>query len=481
MRPHIERIRRGTRAVFGTNLALIEGGVDEARRLAIVGCAILIAVAVAVPQSVAAQGPGGGSGGGKSKPKGTTFGAPVEVTPDLGYGYEPAAVVDDYGNIFATAHKENWQLVLAPDPDSPTFTRSMSWDWVSVDDGQTWTDIPGLTPASLEQHEFGDEGDMAIDDANHLYFVDTSVTDVSITRWTTSGRGLDQIALDYTRPILPAAQPLDDRPWVTARGDSTVLYFGNEGDKETYFNCPAGFTGDCGPGRYTVYQSYDGGTTFDNFGYTLDDSGWCRPTSDHTGATYIYVICTNDEGKLYSYVSSDDGRNFVRYAIANYNADDPYQSWPTAEVAADGSIWALYVDANTDADGNVLSNFLRLFHSTNHGQTWKEQNITPLPGRYEYGWLSVASTKTLGLGIYYRPDNTSDWKVYGAIWTAGQIPSLVLLDPVSVQSGACDEANGDLMGSAFGPDARLTVVWTRNTGPMCGTATLREIWSAHSQ
>jgi hypothetical protein len=163
-------------------------------RLAILGLAVITALAITLPQAAAAR------GGGKTKSTGVRFGAPVKVTPDLGYGYEPAAVVDDFGNIFATAHKENWQLVLAPDTDSPTFTRSMSWDWVSVDDGQTWTDIPGLTPASLEQHEFGDEGDMAIDDVNHLYFVDTSVTDVSITRWTTSGRGLGGISLDYTDP-----------------------------------------------------------------------------------------------------------------------------------------------------------------------------------------------------------------------------------------------------------------------------------------
>ena len=54
-------------------------------------------------------------------------------------GYEPATVVDGYGNIFVTAHKENWQLALAPDANSPTATRSMSWVWTSVDGGKTAT------------------------------------------------------------------------------------------------------------------------------------------------------------------------------------------------------------------------------------------------------------------------------------------------------------------------------------------------------
>jgi len=162
------------------------------------------------------------------------FGQPVQVTPDPGKGYEPAVVVDPYGNIFATAHKENWQLVLGPDPNSPTFTRSMSWAWYSDDGGRTFNDLPGLTALSLEQHEFGDEGDMAVDDADHLYFVDTNVVDDTITRWNVTDHGRQFMTLDYTRPLIPTMQAVDDRPWVTAHGDGHVFYFGNEGDKVTY-------------------------------------------------------------------------------------------------------------------------------------------------------------------------------------------------------------------------------------------------------
>src|SRR6266568_9230500 len=76
--------------------------------------------------------------------QGTTFGSPVKVTPTPGFGYEPSFVADRFGNMFATAHKENWQLVLAPDINSPTYTRSMSWAWVSTDGGHTFDNIPGL-------------------------------------------------------------------------------------------------------------------------------------------------------------------------------------------------------------------------------------------------------------------------------------------------------------------------------------------------
>jgi hypothetical protein len=400
----------------------------------------------------------------------TGFGPPVKVTPPGGHGYEPAVYTDHYGDIFATAHKENWQLALAPDLNSPTFTRSMSWAWASSDGGQTFADLPGLTALSAEQHDFGDEGDMAVDDANHLYFVDTNVTDVTFTRWSIFGLG--RYSLDAHRPLLPAGEPVDDRPWVTAHGDGHVFYFGNEGDKDTYGN-----------GRYTVYQSYDGGTMFNSLGTTLPDSGWCRPAADHAAPyRYVYAFCTNDEGKLYAYVSSDDGQTFVRHDMGTYNAADGTQSWPTGEVAPDGSLWVLYVDGQTDVNGDTVTNTLNLYHSTNHGTTWTRRDITPMKGRYEYGWLSVSRDgKKLGIGVYYRTNNASDWYVYGAVFGTGAKPALVRLDPVATQDKHCSDANGDLMGSAFNPDGTLDVVWTRNTDPTtCGTVTVRDIYFARS-
>jgi hypothetical protein len=401
---------------------------------------------------------------------GTTFGAPVKVSPPNGHGYEPAVYTDHYGNIFATAHKENWQLAVSPDLNSPTFTRSMSWAWASSDGGHSFGDLPGLTMLSLEQHDLGDEGDMAVDDANHLYFVDTNVTDVTFTRWTIAGLG--RYVLDTHRPLLPASEPVDDRPWVTAHGDGHVFYFGNEGDKSF-------------GGRYTVYQSYDGGQTFNSVGLNLPDSGWCRPAADHrAGSQNVYAFCTNDEGKLYAYASSDDGHTFARYDMGTYDASDATTSWPTGEVARDGSLWVLYVDGvgPYDADGIPTANTLQLFHSTDNGKTWTRRDMTPQKGRYEYGWLSVSPDgKRLGFGVYYRPTNSDDWYVYGAVFPAGGKPSLVQLDPVAVQDRACTDANGDLMGSAFNPDGTLSVVWTRNTDPTtCGTVTVRDIYFARS-
>jgi hypothetical protein len=410
-----------------------------------------------------------------------SFGPVVKVTPEGGFGYEPSFVTDHFGNIFGTAHKENWQLVLAPDLNSPTFTRSMSWDWISTDKGQSWQDIPGLTALSIEQHEFGDEGDMTIDDADHLYFVDTNVTDDTFVRWKVNGLG--SVTLEATRPLVPAAQFVDDRPWITAHGDGHVFYFGNEGDKVTY---PLGTQGSgCGPGRYTVYPSLDGGNTFDPLGCTLPDSGWCRPASDHrAGQHMVYAVCGNDggsddvfsptnpKGTLYSYVSSDDGKSFQRYVVGSYKALDSTFSWPSVVVGPDGTIWAAYVDAHqlecsTDITGATAcdpdSNRIMMYQSSDQGRTWRGKDITPKPGRYRYAWIAVSPDgKRLGIGVYYSPDPTTQpWRVYGAIFNPFQKPQLVSLDENNPVSPPNTEPPGDYMGSAFLPDGTLGVIWTR--------------------
>ena len=425
---------------------------------------------------------------------GASFGPAQKVTPFEGFGYEPAVVVDDYGNIFVTAHKENWQLALTPDVNSPTKSRSMSWIWASYDNGVTFPNPPGLTSLSLEQHEFGDEGDLALDDAGHVYFIDTNVADDSITRWSTTGRG--KVWFEFNSPLIPSAEAVDDRPWVAAHGDGIVFYLGNEGDKVTY-PLGQGTGSGFGPGRYTVYPSYDGGQTFNSLGYTLKDSGWCRPAADHRpGSRYVYVFCTNDGGSddvigdvnpvgtLWSYVSADDGQTFSRYKAGEYKALDTTTSWPTVVVAPDGSVWALYVDAAAlDANNNPVGNRLRLFHSTDHGATWSEQDITGKPGRYQYGWLAVSRDgKKLGLGIYYKPDEPTAWRVYGAIWKPGQTPTLTSLDENNPVTGPNTfGAPADLMSSYFGPDGKLSVVWTRRVFGIDGVASLaRDIYFARS-
>jgi hypothetical protein len=384
---------------------------------------------------------------------GKKWNAPVRVTPPNGYGYEPTLLVDKYGNAFSTAHKENAFLALSLDPNSPDGVRSMSWMWWSTDKGQTWKNTPGLSELRLEDQQPGDEGDLAQDDAGHIYFVDTYLADITLTRWTSNGAG--SLNFDFSRPIAPSPE-VDDRPWITAHGNGHIFYFSNDGSQAV------------DGGRYTVHPSHDGGITFDHVGVLLPESGWCRPAADHRpGSKLVYAACTNDSGKLYSYVSEDDGLSFQRYDMGTYNDADATQSYPTIEVAPDGTVWVLYVDSNDlDSGGTPITNNLYLFRSGDQGKTWTKQEITPVRGRYQYAWLAVSPDgKKLGLGVYYRPNADFSWSVASATWNAGGTispRSFVSVDPDHpVSPKERSEPPGDYMGSYFFPDGKLGVVWTR--------------------
>jgi hypothetical protein len=425
-----------------------------------------------------------------AKPAPPAFGKPVLLTVDkFAGGYEPSITVDRFNNVFVTAHKQNHTLVASPDSRSTLGLRSQSWLWTSKD-GTTFTDPPGKTPLQEQSYEFGDEGDLAADDTGHIYFVDTNVTDNSFSRYKATGNG--QLALETTRPIGPFGEPLDDRPWIAAHGDGVVLYAGNQGDKATY---PAGARGDgsaYGPGRYTVYMSYNHGDTFDPLGVTLADSGWCRPGADHRkGSKDLYVLCTNDGGAndvqqnagdkgfevgtLWAYSSHDDGRTWHRSKMGTYDAaHEGNSTYPSLSVGKDGTIYALYnasrtvhsqilpggvPDPATGIDDPVDSH-LRLYTSKDKGRTWSMRDVTPRKGMIRYTWLDVAPDGTVGIAYYYRPTAKDDWYVYAATAKPGKPFLANRVSSTKIASKDYGSAFGDFFQIAFGPDSKLNVVWT---------------------
>jgi hypothetical protein len=412
-----------------------------------------------------------------------TFTAPVQVSPDAASTWEPTMLIDRFGNIFITARKDTspTQLVLSPDDRSPTATRSMSWLWASSDGGQTFDNVHGL-PLDIENHNWGYEADIALDDAGHLYMADQNYADSTLTRWTVSGLG--DFAFDYHRPLIPSGQPVDDRPWLAAHGDGTVVYMAQAGAPQLN---PLGREGGeaYGPGRYSIYHSTDSGTSFDLIGRALAQSGGCRPAADHRpGSKLFYVACTNDggaqglfeipqgRGTLWAYVSEDDGASYSRYRIGGYNAYAETYDWPVTAVGPDGDAWVLHVDAGivdySQSPVKVVTNRLMLYHSTDQGRTWSQQDITPAEGRYRWGWIDVSSDGRLAIGIQHRPDDSSPWRFYASIFHPGSIPELVALDVVDEASSP--EPPSELVGIAFAPDGTLGVAWTRvePVGPLGG-------------
>jgi hypothetical protein len=460
------------------------------------------------------------SAGGKSLAP--TFGTPVRLpTFQSCGGYEPGIAIDGYGNIFVTAHKQNHCLAAALDPSAPDGVRAQSWLWTSSD-GVNFTDMPGLTALRADQLDVGDEGDVALDDAGHLYFVDTKVVDDTFARWSVNGLGISNIALDFSRPVVPSLMPVDDRPWVTAHGASTVLYAGNEGDKDSYNvgSTAAGCTGAVTPplpgqpasgGRYTVFMSYDGGVTFNPVGCTLPDSGWCRPAADHRpGSHYLYLVCTNDAraddnvnnpgtpgftaGTLWAYVSADDGLTWQRHRVDGYNSNLPSGSntngditWPSVTVAPNGDVYALFANPISDANQTKIGTKLFLYRSTDHGATWARQDVTPPnPGLIRYSWMALSGDgHTVGVAYFTHQTVDGNWHVYAGTSRAFGAPVYYsLVDPVEVAPGG-DFAFGDFFEIAFDPAGRLNAVYTRCTELVPGDPTTdclnSDIYFARSQ
>jgi hypothetical protein len=346
--------------------------------------------------------------------------------------------------------------------------------------------MPGLTPAQEQNMEFGDEGDIAVDETGHVYFVDTNVTDNSFSRYKATGNG--QLVLETTRPVGPFGEPVDDRPWIAAHGDGVVMYIGNQGDKVSY---PAGRAGDgdaYGPGRYTVYMSYDHGDTFDPLGITLNDSGWCRPAADHRkGSKLLYVLCTNDggaddtttnagdaqheKGTLWSYVSKDDGKTWQRFRIGDYDARDKISTYPWVSVGPDGSVYALYNHSKSESGGfiegddvafgnNPVESRLHVYSSKAGGRAWTDRDVTPEKGMVRYSSIDVAPDGTVGIAYYFRKDKKADWYLYAATAKPGQQFRAVKVSGTPVATSTFGSPLGDFFQVAFGPDSKLNVVWT---------------------
>ena len=397
-----------------------------------------------------------------AKPARLHFGAPVRLTVfDQCGGYEPGVLVDRFGNIVVTAHKQNHCDAAAVDPQGEDVpVRGMSWLWTSSD-GRHFHDMPGTSVAGVDaadRMDIGDEGHLARDDRGNIYFADLKLADDTLVAWKATGRG--RITQTVHQPVLVSGQPVDDRPWVAAHGNGVVLFASNGGT--TTYQSPQS-TGQSG--RYTLYMSYDGGQTFDHLGVTIPSSGWCYPAADHRpGSKLLYVACTDDSHTLFAYVSRDDGHSWTVHRIGRFASLD---GWPVAAVAPDGTVYVLHLDRQRPGTGAW---HLDLYRSTDAGRSWDRWDATPQQGDFDdiagAAWLDVAPDGSLGLTYYLRPPQDKNWHVYAAVATGWKEHWRIADASGAAVPGSPADGSpwGDFLSCAFGPDSRLHVVWTTPSG-----------------
>jgi hypothetical protein len=331
-----------------------------------------------------------------ARPSAFAFTAPVALTHGQNGGFEPGIQVDRYSNIFVAAHKARAEDGLAPDSQTSSGVRSASWVWTSTD-GRHFHDLTpgGPYPASWSSWP-GDEGSLAVDSTGNLYFVDTWVTDVSFTHWR--AHGLGRVKVVQRRPDAPTGSPVDDRPWIAANSDGTVMLISNSGTGQVYPLANHGGQAS-GTGRITVYVSHDFGRRFNSIGYTLKDSGWCYPAADpRPGSQTWYVGCVettapgqDQSGAMYVFVSHNDETSWHRVPVGRAPSATSAE-WPAMAVGSGGRAWMQVTISGNHGD------VMHLFSSTNGGRTWRGQLIPWKGTSVPFSWMAVAANGKVGVG-----------------------------------------------------------------------------------
>ncbi|MCS5532888.1 MAG: hypothetical protein NZ736_01360 [Candidatus Poseidoniaceae archaeon] len=242
-----------------------------------------------------------------------------------GVGYEPSLSIDSQGNLFVTAHKDlRWGgegTPLGPilggpldswyacqDGQMTTWDYWASWFWISNDNGETWShgDNFDPTPGNLANSVvgtftgagsecLGDEGDIAVDVNDIVYYLDTTLEDNWWHKFSDGGNTYDSPSTCQRMNTMAA----DDRPWVSAQGDGIIHYLGNSGVSPP--ECSVDF------GRYWYYRSTNGGNTFSQC-YSMP-GGWSTISSQNNGP-YVFVAqedADSNSGTVQIRVSDDYG------------------------------------------------------------------------------------------------------------------------------------------------------------------------------
>lgn len=378
---------------------------------------------------------------------------PLYVTFDTPYafhkeGYEPSIAVDSTGALYYTAHKNL--------DDKSSWDYLASWFLVSTDNGKSWFSPDEPFPRGrLWQTYLGDEGDIAVDARDYVYFVDTYLLDNHIHVWSNQGQAEYSVRIQKT-------SGLDDRPWIAAQGPGIVHYLGNNGVEV------AG-------GRYWYYRSTNGARTF-TAGEPVPGNGWGHIDAERYG-NHVYIIsesAVGSEADILMYVSTDQGVTWDwnnPVVIAHRNGSG--RQYPIVSVADDGLVWALWNDAT---DGVENGNKVFVGRSTDYGQTWEYWNITPFQGFMDYPTINGGPEGSVAVAFYATKElpvsAESEWYLYGAMQLNASEGDLNLnfsiADPTPCYVGDNLHALHDFFEIVISPDMALNIGYQYYIGPENG-------------
>lgn len=377
----------------------------------------------------------------ESGPVQLRWGTPVNLN---GIGYEPSLVSDSTGALFITAHKD----LSRPD----TWPYLASWILVSTDAGKTWH--APASPANVALQYVGDEGDLAVDARDWLYYVDTYAADNHIHVWADQGK-----TWKYSVPA-QRTSGADDRPWIFAQGQGVVHYLGNNG---------APVAG----ARIFYYRSTDGGLTW-TAGMGLPGAGWAQGAAQVKGNYAFLLQETQGDGNTDFAVqtSKDQGATWSAPVKAGHRSGTGGDTFPFALASGpDGQ--PVFVWQDVGGGGTATGDKIFLSRSLDHGATFQQAELTPFKAYMDHITVDAGAGGATGVAFYATSDlplsDQSKWYIYGGVTHDSTVTNRSFafqkLDPQVLYTGKDIHALHDFFEVAFSPDGAFNVAYMTNLPP----------------
>ena len=340
-----------------------------------------------------------------------------------------------------------------------------SWFWISNDGGETWGHGENFnpTPGNLGNSVIGsgtgagseclgDEGDIAVDANDVVYYLDTTLEDNWWHMFEEGGNSYVSPSVCERMQTMAA----DDRPWVAAQGDGIIHYLGNSGAS------PPECSGDVG--RYWYYHSETGRAPFSQC-YAMP-GGWSTISAQNNGP-YVFVAqedADSSTGVVHVRISDEYGRGTgpspsdgtwqtpVEVGPREGNCPEGY---PVVNNNEGGMVVVAWADC---PNGNTGAWAMRVAVSYDNGTNWSSWNATAFDrGINMYPFVSITEDQVVSLAFYgldYDQNNSQDGYVAGKDWYlyAGALKAPMegdewdfrIVDPTPLHTvTAYEESSGD--------------------------------------
>ncbi|MCS5526720.1 MAG: hypothetical protein NZ774_02555 [Candidatus Poseidoniales archaeon] len=361
-----------------------------------------------------------------------------------GVGYEPSLSIDSMGNMQVTAHKDlRWGgegTPLGPflggpldswyacdDGEMTTWDYWASWFWISTNNGSNWShgDSFDPTPGNLLNSAIGsvtgggseclgDEGDIAVDANDIVYYLDTTLEDNWWHRFSDGGESYEMGSVCQRMNTMAA----DDRPWVAAQGDGIIHYLGNSGAAPPECSLDSG--------RYWYYHSENGGNSFSQC-YSMP-GGWSTISSQKHGP-YVFVAqedADTNSGTVQIRISDEYGRgtgpgpsdgSWAAPVDLGPRFGNCPEGYPVVNNNEAGTVAVVWGDCPNGGTGPWA---LRVAVSYDNGTNWSSWNATPFErGINMYPFVSISEDNIISIAFYgldFAQNGSEDGYTTGKEW-----------------------------------------------------------------